>query len=227
VEDYYATGNQIIEMIACHTPPGFLNRVMGIQNIKGTGLDFVYRWQAWQACYHAAKPLREQNLMLTPKMLAPLAEFTDYGVLCAEYIRSEIAAVKNAPLHQSPQVIAELDAILNRLESAMSAIQQQIQSSGGKKTGWTTTLLLRLEEFLDCGDAVRRRNQADRIYDDLVAERISRDRAVAELQYRTQRQKGGWLLAKFAAKGKAKAAKAEATEAGKPDSTAKAKSSRP
>ena len=42
-------GCEIIELIGQLTPPGFLNRIMGIQNIKGTGLDFVYRWQAWQA----------------------------------------------------------------------------------------------------------------------------------------------------------------------------------
>jgi hypothetical protein len=202
VEDYYASGNQIIELIARHTPPGFLNRVMGIQNIKGTGLDFIYRWQAWQACYNAAQPLRAENVLLTPQLLAPLAEFKEYGVLCYEFVRDTIRRVKNSDRPQPPQLLADLDVILKRLEAAMETIQQQIKSSGGKKGGWSTTLLLRLEEFLDCGDAVRRRTQADRIYEDFIAERISRERAVTELLARTQRQKGGWLLKKFAAKGK-------------------------
>jgi poly-gamma-glutamate synthase PgsB/CapB len=197
VEDYYASGNQIIELIAQHTPPGFLNRIMGIQNIKGTGLDFVYRWQAWQTCYNAAQPLRADKLTLTPQCVAPLADFQDYGVLCAEYVRETVMRVKNSEQRQPPLLVEELDKILERLESAMDAIQQKIKSSGGKKGGWFTTFLLRLEEFLDSGDAVRRRSRADRIYEDLVAERISRDRAVAELQSLTQRQKGGWLLKKF------------------------------
>ena len=77
-----------------------------------------------------------------------------------------------------------------------NAIQQKMKAGGGKKGGWMDTFLLRLEEFLDAGDAVRRRNQADRIYEDLIAERISRERAVTELQALTQRQKGGWLLKK-------------------------------
>ncbi|MDP6357865.1 MAG: hypothetical protein QF473_22315 [Planctomycetota bacterium] len=50
-----------------------------------------------------------------------------------------------------------------------------------------------IEAFLDAGDAVRRRKQADRIYRDLTAERISQDRAALELHALTQRQKGGWL----------------------------------
>jgi len=54
-----------------------------------------------------------------------------------------------------------------------------------------------VESFLDAGDAVKRRKRADRIYRDLVAERISQARAAAELQALNKRQKGGWLLARI------------------------------
>jgi len=94
-------------------------------------------------------------------------------------------------------VLEELDKIQARMESTIEAIEQKIKFGGGKKGGWFTTVLLRIEEFLDAGDAVRRRSKADRIYEDLLTERISRDRAVAELQELTQRQKGGWLLKKL------------------------------
>lgn len=198
VEDYYASGNQIIELITQHTPPGFLNRIMGIQNIKGTGLDFVYRWQAWQACYNAAQPLRAADKsVLTSQALAPLAAFQDYGVLCAEYVRDTIERIRNSGLPHPAHLLQELDGILERLNSTMEAIEQKMKSGGGKKGGWLTSVLMALEEFLDAGDAVRRRNQADRIYEDLIAERISRERAVTELQALTQRQKGGWLLKKL------------------------------
>jgi hypothetical protein len=195
------SGNQIIELIAQHTPPGFLNRIMGVQNIKGTGLDFVYRWQAWQACYNAAQPFRAEKLTLTPQALAPLAAFQDYGVLCTKYMRETIARLKNSEQRPPPQLLEELDKIQSRMESTVEAIQQKIKSGGVKKGGWFTTVLLRIEEFLDAGDAVRRPSQADRIYEDLLTERISRDRAVGELQELTQRQKGGWLLKKFAGRG--------------------------
>ena len=63
IENYDATGEEIIRDIVQETPPGFRNRVMGIQNIKGTGLDFVYRFQAWDACYHACQLLRKADLL--------------------------------------------------------------------------------------------------------------------------------------------------------------------
>ena len=51
-----------------------------------------------------------------------------------------------------------------------------------------------LENCLDIGDAVKRRRKANQIYKDLVAERISINRAVSELKELNRRQKGGWLL---------------------------------
>ncbi len=200
VWDYYASGDEIIDLIARHTPPGFLNRIMGIQNIKGTGLDFVYRWLAWEACYKAAQPLRAEHVKLTPQLIAPLAAFNEYGVLCEEYVRDTITRLKNSGQNYPSHLLGELDRILERMDTAMAEIRKKINSGGSKKTGWFYKLLLRVEEFLDAGDAVRRRTQADRIYEDLVAERISRERAVAELQALTQRQKGGWLIKKFYAK---------------------------
>ena len=53
-----------------------------------------------------------------------------------------------------------------------------------------------IEEFFDTGDAVKRRKIANLIYKDLVAERISSDRAAMELQALNSRQKGGWTLKK-------------------------------
>jgi gamma-polyglutamate synthase len=197
VEDYFASGNQIIDLIARRTPPGFLNRVMGIQNIKGTGLDFVYRWQAWMACHKAAQPLCAEKPRLTPQALAPLTDFKDYGVLCEEFVRGAIQRVKNLDLPQPVAVLEELDRIQACLDSAIEQVRQKMKSTGGHQGGWWTTVLTRIEEFLDAGDAVCRRGQADRIYEDLLAERISRDRAVVELQELTQRQKGGWLVKKL------------------------------
>ena len=50
---------------------------------------------------------------------------------------------------------------------------------------------------VDPGDAVRRRKCANQIYRDLVALRISTERAAMELQKLNKRQKGGWLVQKL------------------------------
>jgi hypothetical protein len=63
-----------------------------------------------------------------------------------------------------------------------------------RSTGWVAKIAEAAEAVLDAGDAVKRRKTADQIYTDLVAERISQQRAVVELQALNKRQKGGWLI---------------------------------
>ncbi len=54
-----------------------------------------------------------------------------------------------------------------------------------------------IEAFRDAGDAIKRCKLANQIYQDLIVQQISHDRAAAELQARNSRQKGGWLLSQF------------------------------
>lgn len=192
VENYYATGNQVIEIIGNATPPGFYNKIMGIQNIKGTGLDFVYRWQAWEACHKACKLLDSPSAAESALGLRTLAAFQEYGLLTEETVRATIDKVSNSSIAQNEYYQAELSCIKANLEHALERLNSQ---NSQKTTGssWLTRLNNALEAFLDAGDAVKRRKQANQIYKDLVAERISHERAALELQHLNKRQKGGWL----------------------------------
>ena len=196
IEDYDACGEEIIRTICEATPPGFVNRVMGIQNIKGTGLDFIYRWQAWEKCHQACNFLQQSKPKLAERGLSALAEFQDFGLLCDEYLRGTIAAVKRTPLAQRERFQAELDSILATHNQAM----QQIGNSAGQQSshgGLVSKLLALAEEFADVADAVKRRKTADQIYRYLVSGRISGERAVLELRALNKRQKGGWLSSSF------------------------------
>jgi hypothetical protein len=97
VDDYYISGDQLINLIAEETPPGYMNRVMGIQNIKGTGLDFVYRWQAWDACWRACEQLQSKDAAEAERGLRALSAFHEYGVLCLEHVREALTAVRQSP----------------------------------------------------------------------------------------------------------------------------------
>jgi len=61
VDDYYATGNEVVATIAEAAPPGLRYRVLGLQNVEGTGHDFVYRWQAWDACHLSCSQARSND----------------------------------------------------------------------------------------------------------------------------------------------------------------------
>lgn len=192
VEDYHASGNQIIHMINQATPPGFTNRIHGMQNIKGTGLDFVYRWQAWDTCYKACALLQNDDPHLARQGLAALASFQEFGLLCAEHVHTVIEQVKVSNIAQNERFQSELTIIASRLDLAMQDVMSQMSAT--RSTGWVEKVLSAIEAFFDAGDAVKRRKLSNVIYEDLVSERISHARAALELQSLNQRQKGGWLM---------------------------------
>ncbi len=194
--DYHSTGDQTIHRIAEETPPGYLNRIMGLQNIKGTGLDFVYRWQAWDACYNACQQIVDRKAKVAREGIGALVSFKDYGLLSEDLVLAATseAAEKHGARDKSFQT--QLDLVVSTMESTLDKIKSGLSSSEGgggwwdKVCGW---LLGFTEALLDAGDAVRRRKKADRVYRDMAAARISPARAAQEIQLLNKRQKGGWL----------------------------------
>ena len=91
VENYFASGEEVLHTVVEETPPGFTNRVMGLQNIKGTGLDFVYRFQAWDMCKEACDAVRSKQQPAIEKGLQTLVAMPVIGQLCEELVAETIA----------------------------------------------------------------------------------------------------------------------------------------
>lgn len=209
VEDVDATGEEVIESIVDAIPPGYLARVMGLQNIKGTGLDFVYRFHAWDVCHEACEATRHRDAAIVEKALDTLLAKPDIGQLCLEPVRQAIDRCReNRSLQnvefQSRVVLLEqrLDAAEKKSAPPASADQEagtESQTNSSDRSSADRSEQLRqwvyhnAEQFLDVNDSIRRRDKADRIYRDLKDGRISRQRAILELRNLNKRQKGGWL----------------------------------
>ncbi len=194
VPNYHATGEEIVRLLADLTPPGFRNRIMGMQNIKGTGLDFVYRWHAWEAVARACTDIESGAAAPRKRGLEMLSRFREYGVLSAERVEDVVQRLRADGSLQGELERNQVSLIEAQLRDQLARLGQGVASgSANAQSVWID----RLEAVLDAGDAVRRRKRANRIYRDLVAERISSERAAAELKKLTTRQKGGWLHGKF------------------------------
>lgn len=208
VADSEATGEEIVGQIAEEVPPGYLARTMGMQNIKGTGLDFVYRFQAWDTCFEACEATQDRRLAVAEKAISALVAMPVIGQLCVEKLLETIAQCRNNKLLQRSDLQSQLDGLKNRVDEAHKAISQSKpspndshDSNGTEKASQLRRHMHTLhqwsyqwaEEFLDVNDSIRRREKADLIYRDYVDCRISRQRAVVELRILNKRQKGGWL----------------------------------
>lgn len=191
VEDFHASGDAVVDRLRQETPPGFHARIMGMQNIKGTGLDFVYRWQAWDACETACRGAVSGDSARAAEAVRFLAGFQEFGLLCEERVRDAVARLRAKPPVQGGAFLDQLDLVEGELARQMEEARTRAEAGGG--SGRLAPLFDFVEGLLDAGDAVARRRAADRVYRDLAAERISQNRAALEIKKLNARQKGGWL----------------------------------
>lgn len=192
VTDFYTSGNQLVKLIAEHTPPGLTNRLMGLQNIKGTGLDFVYRWQAWDRTYKLCEQLTGEDEAVAKQAASQLANIQDYGFLDEQLTRASVSQVKSLPFAQNEQFQAELTLIEDALDKQVKLHEGPSKSRQQSHPIWEGVINF-VEAILDPGQAIKRRKKANQIYHDLANQRISHARAALELQKLNKNQKGGWL----------------------------------
>ncbi len=222
IPDRQAKPDEIVTAIAARTPPGFVNRIMGLQNIKGTGLGFVYAWQDWEQQHADAAtllrlcPPEERGPLLAQAFanegpardpaearrhaeaaVARLQSASRLGLLGREALAAVVETLRGAPEAQSETMQAELNQVQELLEASGAERQATQQAEGG----WRLAVLRGLEQALDSLDAIYRRRRADAIYRELCAQRIAPARAQQELMQLTHRQKGDWLIARLRRQG--------------------------
>ncbi|MFN7147034.1 MAG: hypothetical protein ACK4YP_24905, partial [Myxococcota bacterium] len=186
VEDSGSTGDRTMATAIAAVPPGAEARIMGIQNIKGTGLDFAYQWVWWRELFghleRLAQPDPERR-----RVALDGVEANPFGSALA----CEAALAALEPLNADPQHGARVVALLARIAAKRRALlDARVSGAGSAKQGTVARLVERLVDPLD---AVLRRRRAAQVFDDLAHLRISHRRAQAELKRLTERQKGGWL----------------------------------
>ena len=199
IENPHTPGEAVIQFVVNELPPGTLTKLMGMQNIKGTGLDFIYRFQAWDRCYHFCQKLKQRQLETCQEGLTELSNFRDYGLLTDTEVTATIEEFKTKAIAQNDRTQADCSHILSKQQEAMPQTQSDSDSSdnSSEKNKTLKSFLDFIEGFFDIGDAVKRRKKVDAIYQDLIHERITLETSAAEIRQINKRQKGGWLSAKF------------------------------
>jgi poly-gamma-glutamate synthase PgsB/CapB len=185
--DATLSGDQVIDAIARACPPGFRVRIMGTQNIKGTGLDFAYRFIAYDHTVKLVEALARAAGEATLPLAAELARTQDAGVLDGP---PAVAAIHAAASREGNRVaaalLAEAAAITQRQRQREQALGRRSESKAGPALG-------ALERLLDVYDGVFRRRRADTIVDELARGHVSHEEAARDLRELMKRQKGGWL----------------------------------
>jgi poly-gamma-glutamate synthase PgsB/CapB len=194
LHDSTLSGDAVIDRIAQAVPPGARAAVMGIQNIKGTGMDFVYRWVSVDALHGMLEQLRNPSGEARTSALVRLLTHDSYGLVDSAFVLEAVeqARALDADADQRPYdaVIAQLRAIREARASDLSV---------RKAPRLADRVRREIGETFDFLDSVWRRRMAERVLDELVEGRISHGSAAARMRSLVARTKGGWMRGKQAA----------------------------
>lgn len=192
----YASGDEVVARLVELAPPNMLTRAMGIQNIKGTGLGFIYKWQDYDQQANALRDIASGSAERTEHGLRRL----ETGPPIAQLGRDAVLAVlENLDTEKTglPASASMLACSLHETLSARVDVNPSVTSH--TSDSMLANFLGGLEGIADAYLAIRRRKRADRVYADLAQQRIGRDRAAQEIQALNAEQKGGWLLQRLSA----------------------------
>jgi poly-gamma-glutamate synthase PgsB/CapB len=184
----YATGDQVIDFIVENSPPGLQIRLLGCQNIKGTGLDFVYRCISVDRVQTWLKRINEEPLQ-REESFNQLAAYADYGVIDARLALEFVAEALESS--SSPHDSARLQTMKRELESKHLTLLTKL--GGSQRVALWARMLGVIEPVFDHLDSVRRRRRADLAMSQFIKGKTSLSATVIDLRDVVARQKGGWL----------------------------------
>ncbi|MFT4624323.1 MAG: poly-gamma-glutamate synthase PgsB/CapB [Myxococcota bacterium] len=186
LSDASLSGDAIIDLAIDAAPPGCQVRLLGCQNIKGTGLDFAYQWVRWRAVHGEIEAIEQAT---GPEQLAQLDALKPSSLTCVLHTEAVLSMVERLRGNQDLFVgLRTLDAAVRRRRKALLGSRSVVTSTGPLR--W---LLIVVERLIDPFDAVLRRRRARRVLEDLATQRVGHRRAATVLAALTKRQKGGWL----------------------------------
>jgi gamma-polyglutamate synthase len=186
VEDEKASGDRVMATVIAAAPPGGEAWIMGMQNIKGTGLDFAYQWVWWGDLHRQLGALKDRDPDRRRAALGVVEQNPFGSAIVCEAAREALL-----PLVADPELGSRAVVLVNTVQERLRELLAA--RTGGQVTRRSSLLVRLLERLLDPFDAVLRAMRARRVFDKLVAMRISHPRAQLELRRLTERQKGGWL----------------------------------
>lgn len=163
------TGDEMVAWIVKNTPPFYTNKIMGIQNIKGPGLEFVYRWEAWESCYRAGQMLFNPLPHKVEQGFRNFLAITEFGLLSKEYLQYWLTQKDLLTNHKDE---------METLKAHIYFIQIEQEKERQERPFFTSSR----SKFFDVFFSLQRLKTAKKIYQDLSSHRISFFRASKELQ---------------------------------------------
>ncbi len=187
IDDPTMSGDRISDAIARSVPPRAHARIIGLQNIKGTGLDFVYRWVSIDTVTKHLDKLRSPVRARREEALRALAMHGDYGVVDA---RHALQQLEEARERDEDRDALPYDVALARLREVVALREKKLvakrtRSASEAVRSW-------FGKTFDYLDSTRRRRMANELLEALITQRVSHAAAAKKMREIVARTKGAW-----------------------------------
>jgi hypothetical protein len=195
LDDPSASGDSVVDVIAQGAPPGSTSRIYGVQNIKGTGLSFVYRWLSVERVERWLAELSDDRQRERWRdTLAQIAAYQGFGVIDGLLVEQRLGDTTLRARLAMAGLASPTDQAVENARRGAATARERLGRQGTRDRSWLTAQLVAgLERFADFIDSVRRARTVDRVYDDLAHRRVGRRRAAEAIRAMHARQSGGWL----------------------------------
>ncbi len=207
VWNFYIKGPDLIRHIGSLCPPNTRVHILGVQNIKGTGLDFAERWVRAGDIDRAVERVCARDAAQQDKGMQFLKECGVFQDFEKDMIRRRCEKF----FEENPSVDFGTRRVVNDL---LAMVKAPMEGEGEQPAaqdvkpdapeGRIKTLLRKLagptELVADTFASIYRAHRARVVMRDLSNGRVGSKKAVAILKEMTNKQKGGWLVEKLGAK---------------------------
>ena len=196
IENAYVKPDQLTSYIADLAMKNQHQLIVGMQNIKGAGLNYVYMWQQWQKIYQICETLKSPITKQSEfrKQLLTLAQQPKFSAIEVDYLKQAMEIITHSEHAQNEFSQAEIKYIQEKIAAAKTdSSQDDEQLPKSKFRGFFNQVI---ESFLDAGAAVKRKKTAQQVYQDIADQRITIEKAISVLATLNRSQKPGWLTSK-------------------------------
>ncbi|MDK2596313.1 poly-gamma-glutamate synthase PgsB [Pseudoalteromonas obscura] len=193
IENPYISADELTQKIAKLGIDGQHQLIVGMQNIKGAGLNYVYAWQKWHHLHQTCDQLLSHHISQAQfrQGLLKLSQTSRIGVIEHDYFNAFLAKLSKLPHAQNEFSQAEIAHLKERLQTKDTQSNKEVEDI--KQNRVTRFVLQVVESFLDAGAAVKRKKTAQQVYKDIASQRITLEKAIAVLAALNRSQKPGWL----------------------------------
>lgn len=181
-----SSGDQINETLLSVSPPDSRVRLLGCCNIKGTGLDFVYRWvsiervMAWTALLDVSRPERMRE------GISSLRRHRDFGLFDIAHALAHIKQLLDSGALDRSEFQDEVRSLRTHLGDLQQALEERFTKSTKGRSGFSRAV----HNVVDPIQSIARHNQVSQLMKDLGDGRVGLRRAATELRTMIDGAKG-------------------------------------